>query len=100
MGYNEEVKKGHPRMYQGVMALTDCFDDYTGTTGGFKVCPNSAVFLDEWCKVNRRNDKAFNFYPGKEDPWYKRLQRVPLKKGQLVIFDTGSLHANFCNKSD
>jgi ectoine hydroxylase-related dioxygenase (phytanoyl-CoA dioxygenase family) len=58
------------------------------------------VHLDEWCRVHKNNPGSFNCYPIPNDPWYRRLQHVPLKKGQCVIFDTGSLHANFANRSD
>lgn len=90
--YNEELKAGLPRMYQGLIALRDCFDDpATGTTtGGFRCVPGSAKLLDAWCQANpsARASAAdkWSHYPPKQDPLYCRLQKIPLRAGQCVIW--------------
>lgn len=40
-----------------------------------------------------------SYHPPSNDALCGRLMHVPLKAGQLVIWDSGSLHANFANKS-
>jgi len=91
--YLEETTKLHlPRMYQGLVALTENND----WTGGFRCCPGSSKHLAQWCATHPRDDR-FSKYPQPSDPWYHQLQRVPLKKGQMVIFDAGTLHANYEN---
>lgn len=103
--YNDELKRGLPRMYQGLIALKDCFDDpVTGvTTGGFRAAAGTANVLDQWCAQNpnarRPADEKWSHYPPKSDPLYHRLQKIPLKAGQCVIWDAGCLHANFHNNS-
>lgn len=103
--YADELKRGLPRMYQGLIALKDCFDDpVTGmTTGGFRCVPGSAALLDAWCEANpnARGSAAdkWSHYPPKSDPLYCRMQKIPLRAGQCVIWDAATLHANFSNNS-
>lgn len=100
--YVQQVEdKKMPRMYQGLIALNDCYERYGESTGGFRVCPGSAPHLSVWCKKVPRplNLQKESFHVSKEDAWYKRLQKVPLRQGSVVIWDSGSLHANFANTS-
>ncbi len=75
--------------------------DWRGSTGGFRVCPGSAAALEQWCqRVKRPADlvkDSFHICPS--DVWYKRLQKVPIRRGSLCIWDSGSLHANYENSS-
>ncbi len=95
-----EVQRGLPRMYQGMLALVDCFDSHLGTTGGFRCVPRSAMHLGKWCAANAPQPERHSVYPSKGDPWFDRLQRIPLRCGEACIFDTGTLHANFDNFSN
>ena len=99
--YTAELARGAPRQYQGLVALTECYNDWRGSTGGFRVCPGSAAALEEWCRrVKRPADlQKDSFHIASSDPWYKRLQKVPLRRGSLCIWDSGALHANFENSS-
>ncbi len=99
--YVAELEKGAPPQYQGLLALTECYSDWRGSTGGFRVCPGSAAALSEWCKrVKRPSDlQKDSYHISPTDAWYKRLQKIPIRQGSLCIWDSGALHANFENSS-
>lgn len=91
-----------PRMYQGILAIDDCPEE----VGGFCCVPGSARFLKQWCAAHaaprpRRHDGRLpgNHYPDPESAIAKDMQRFPLRKGCVVIFDSGTCHANFKNTS-
>lgn len=80
-------------MYQGLIALSDCFDDWRGTTGGFRVVPNCPGLLKRWCGEHAEQNTAMaSFHPPRSDPLCDRLMHVPLRAGQMVIWDSAALH--------
>ena len=93
--YVKERAAGRPPMFQGVLALVDCPDD----VGGFCVAAGSSALLPEWCtKVpEQKAARAKHFDLPSNDDWYDSLQHVPLRAGEMVVWDSGSLHANFAN---
>ena len=99
--YTKEViqeKKFSP-FYQGVLALVDCDD----TVGGFSIAPCSARHLPSWITTvpkpaagsQNSTRNHYDFPPN--DPWYKTVQHVPIRKGELVVWDSASLHCNYPN---
>ncbi len=78
-------------MYQGLIALSDCFDDWRGTPGGFRVVPNCAPNLKRWC-LEHVEQPGVSYHPPRTDTMCDRLMHVPLKAGQMVIWDSGALH--------
>jgi hypothetical protein len=77
-------------MYQGVLSLVDSYDHWC-TTGGFSVVPGSANVLPEWTKRfnDPTNGVAVSYHHRKDDPLYNKLQRIPLRKGEICIWDSG-----------
>ena len=99
--YVKELKEGQPRVYQGVLSLVDSYDSWC-TTGGFSIVPGSANMLEEWTKrfPDPTNGLAVSYHHRKDDPFYNKLERIPLRKGEICIWDSGCVHANFQNTSE
>ena len=99
--YVGQLKNGLPPQYQGVLSLTDSYDHWC-TTGGFRIVPGSANILDEWTSrfQDPTNGKGVSYHLTKNDPLYNKLQRIPLRKGEICIWDSGCVHANYCNTSE
>ena len=93
--YVEEISAGRPRMYQGVLALVDCPDE----TGGLCVAPGSCASLSAWCDAVpvSHASRANHYDLPPSDPWASCLQHVPIREGEMAVWDSGSLHANFPN---
>lgn len=87
---------GEPPLFQGVLALADCPEE----VGGFSCVPCSAEFLTTWTSERPcpRMDKASMRVPEK-DPMQNYIQHVPLRKGEMVIWNSKTAHANFPNNS-
>jgi hypothetical protein len=79
-----------PRLYQSFIALVD--SDYS--VGSFACVPGSANELNEW-KI--KNKPIQNKIVPPYDDMQKRIQKIPLRKGCLVVWDRGTAHANFAN---
>lgn len=102
--YVREViqEKKYSPFYQGVLALVDCDD----SIGGFSIAPCSARHLDKWVQSFPAPPKdspaaTRNHYDlPPNDPWHKLVQHVPIRKGELVIWDSGSVHNNYPNSCD
>ena len=97
-----ERPQGLPQRYQGLVALTNC----PVSTGTFAIVPGSAAFLPTWVAEHPRSSKSSSrsskpsrksVRPKKTDPMVAHMQPIPLKKGQLVIFQQEALHANVPN---
>eukprot|EP01114_Cavostelium_apophysatum_P013466 TRINITY_DN3269_c0_g1_i1.p1 TRINITY_DN3269_c0_g1~~TRINITY_DN3269_c0_g1_i1.p1 ORF type:complete len:308 (+),score=55.69 TRINITY_DN3269_c0_g1_i1:521-1444(+) len=85
-------------MYQALVALKDCPEE----VGGFLCVPGSTAFLNTWVREN----EPLHLTPGvsvqvpPHDPMIKYQQRVPLRKGELVIWNSAQAHANFANTTN
>jgi len=88
--YTKEIQQGYPRIYQGVLSLVNSYDHWC-TTGGFSVVPGSANALPEWTKRfnDPTNGLSVSYHHRKDDPFYNKLQRIPLRKGEICIWDSG-----------
>jgi hypothetical protein len=86
-----------PPMYQGVLALVDCDD----ATGGFSIAPGSARYLDVWARgtaaSTAQGARSNHFDTDPSDVWRGLVQHVPIRAGEMVVWDSGSLHANYPN---
>jgi len=95
--YIKEIQKGEPRMYQSLIALVDCHTE----TGGFETVPCCTLYLPTWVE----NHKQSNFSSVKHtqipshDPICKYFQRITIRKGDCVIWDSGQAHTNYPNYS-
>eukprot|EP00039_Didymoeca_costata_P008747 m.115730 g.115730 ORF g.115730 m.115730 type:complete len:373 (+) comp14214_c0_seq8:67-1185(+) len=95
--YQREVDKGRSRMYQGLVALVDSTEE----VGGFCVVPGTSKHLPIWlARMPEPNGsgRLKSFHPT-DSCFRERMQRVPVRKGDLVIWDTGSVHGNYRNTS-
>ena len=93
--YQEARKAGKPPLFQGVLALVDCDD----LTGGFTIAPGSAVHLDKWVAAvpPQKSERENHYDTSPSDPWRPLTQPVPIREGEMVVWDSGSLHANYSN---
>jgi len=83
----------------GVVALVDCPKD----GGGHLTVPGSAAFLDTWAAENeyQKPKRAANsFYvSNKEKLLRKYKQSIPLRKGEIVIWNLKQFHGTTVNVS-
>lgn len=92
--YVEEMKTGHHPMYQGLVALVDCPEE----VGGFLCVPGSTAFLPQWTYEHKPNHlKPLSIQVSPNEVMLEYKQKVPLRKGEMVIWNSGQAHANFAN---
>jgi len=89
--------QGDDELYQGVVALDDCPDE----VGSFMAVPGSHTFMSQWikehpCPYMSRDSMR----PPADDPMQHHRQRVPLRRGEMVIWYTRTAHCNFPNNSN
>lgn len=101
----EELDAGRPPMFQGLIALVDCSED----TGSFLAVPGCTRFFDEgWAKQPQHNhyryaaDLTAGVVNGKAYVPDKSVlrsfaQRLPLRAGDMVVWDSRTAHSNFPN---
>jgi len=102
--YRQEQQKVHNgkeedyvHSFMGVVALVDCPKE----VGGHVTVPGSAPFLDTWSTefLNKKPKKpAFSYYVYKKEEllrMYKQL--IPLRKGEMVVWDMRQFHGTFAN---
>ena len=89
--------------YQGIIALADCPEE----VGGFHCVPGFHNFCEEWTKLNLEHceDSHYSNDPTTvqiptDDELRKYLQKIPIRKGCLLIWDGRLAHANFPNQSE
>ena len=86
-------------LYQGALALSE----QRLIDGTHLTLPGCARFLKKWCQENKANDishSAFKHNISFDDGIIKYMQAIPLRKGEMVIWNFGQLHANTKNMSD
>jgi hypothetical protein len=89
---HEYLRDKKPR-YQALLAL----NENSVETGSFACVPSSANLLKEWVSLYE-NPESRKYVP-LNNPWQKLVQRLPLRKGSMVVWDMGVAHANFSNHS-
>jgi hypothetical protein len=91
------------RKLQGILALVDCRED----DGGFHAVPGFQHFIQTWTKQNQElcletdggGDPTTVQIP-ENDPIRQHIQRMPIRKGSLLIWDSRLPHGNFPNNSN
>ena len=99
--YLEDLEKSESNntgyhMYQGVLHLNGDIG-----AGGFCVVPKCCgKNFKQWIEHigEKRNDRN-SYHPSENDPIYKCLQKVRLRPGCIVIWDSSGCHANYPNSS-
>jgi len=90
------MEEGEPELYQGVVALNDCSDE----VGSFMAVPGSHTFMSQWIKEHPCPYMSRDsLRPPADDPMQLHKQRVPLRRGEMVIWYTRTAHCNFPNNS-
>eukprot|EP01124_Arcella_intermedia_P032330 TRINITY_DN7517_c0_g1_i1.p1 TRINITY_DN7517_c0_g1~~TRINITY_DN7517_c0_g1_i1.p1 ORF type:complete len:397 (+),score=95.28 TRINITY_DN7517_c0_g1_i1:40-1230(+) len=91
------LKKGVPEPFQGLVALVDCPEE----VGGFLAVPGSHLYMYDWISERLAPNLAkTSIRPPPDDPMQRYAQKVPLRKGEMVIWYARTLHSNFANYSD
>lgn len=87
---------GEAEPFQGLVALADCPEE----VGGFMAVPGSHTFMSQWIKERPcpRMSRA-SMRPPPDDPMQSYMQKVPLRKGEMVIWYSRTAHCNFPNNS-
>jgi len=95
--YTEQMdKKECPPELQGLVSFVDSPIE----VGGLRILPGSNKHLKTWCKEHRcLTKKHGGFKVDEKDPLNKYLQKIPLRKGELVIWNVSCLHGTFPNDS-
>jgi len=90
-----DLERGDWPLYQALVALVDCPEE----VGGFQTVPGSAKYLPTWCAEHKPLWKNRSMQIPEDDPIRKYFQHIPLRKGEIVIFDGAQAHCNFANYS-
>ncbi|KAL6078392.1 Sodium channel protein type 8 subunit alpha [Balamuthia mandrillaris] len=85
-----------PPMYQGLIAL----EDGPTEVGCTMVVPGSAAFLPTFVRENAAPHRRWVQINVPEDhPMQRYAQHIPLRKGEMLIWDAGSAHSASANRS-
>uniref|UniRef100_A0A7S3ZEG5 Phytanoyl-CoA dioxygenase n=1 Tax=Lotharella globosa TaxID=91324 RepID=A0A7S3ZEG5_9EUKA len=90
--YFKDLDEGKKRRYQGILAIDNCPE----SVGGFCAVPGSHQAVREW--LQRGNKPYRNKLVPEGDIMHNHVQRFPLRKGDMVIWDFALAHANFENR--
>ncbi|CAF0939791.1 unnamed protein product [Adineta steineri] len=100
---NNPVNNGmRIRKLQGILALADCREE----DGGFHAVPGFQHFIETWTKQNKQicidanqsGDPTTVQIP-QDDPIRQYIQRMPIRKGSLLVWDSRLPHGNYPNNS-
>ncbi|CAF1037290.1 unnamed protein product [Rotaria sordida] len=91
------------RKLQAVLALVDCREQ----DGGFHAVPGFQHYIVTWTKQNEKlclhsnqsRDPTSVQIP-RDDPIREHIQRMPIRKGSLLVWDTRLPHGNYPNNSN
>jgi len=94
--YKAELLKNETHIYQGVLHLNGDI-----SAGGFCIVPKCCgeQFFRWVDTLGAKKHDRHSYYPFETDPIYKKLQKVSLKPGTFVIWDSSCCHANYPNTS-
>jgi hypothetical protein len=91
------------RKLQGILALVDCREE----DGGFHAVPGFQHFIQTWTKQNEQlcldtnqSGDPTTVQISKDDPIREHIQRMPIRKGSLLVWDSRLPHGNFPNNSN
>lgn len=93
------TKQGINPGYQGVVAL----NDHTPGMGCHKTLPGGLPFLEQWTREHGNPllaHKRASHRPRVDDPILQYMQEIPLRRGDLLVWSWGQLHATTHNRSD
>lgn len=80
---------------QGLLALSDSTED----SGGFICVPGSHHIMKQWGENNKSSYSGVEFVAiSPEDPLTKFAQKITLRKGSFLLWDSRTLHANYANR--
>ncbi len=95
----QELKSGRTPGYQAAVAL----NDQPSKSGCHMTLPGCLPFLPDWCRERSLPEalgqKRRSHRPQPEDPILNYMQEIPLRKGQMVIWSWGQLHAAATNET-
>ncbi|ETO32717.1 hypothetical protein RFI_04399, partial [Reticulomyxa filosa] len=96
--YSEMLECGHyVPIYQGAIALS-C---HRLQDGVHLTLPGCTPFLKRWCEMHPcPNSKAFRHNLDLDNPIADFLQPIPLRAGEMVVWDYGQLHGTSANQSN
>ena len=105
----QEMERGYDPGYQGIVAL----NDHNLETGCHRNLPRGIHHMKAWAQEHRYpysdkmkykqyNDGNMKYIqksekPKEDDPICEYMQNVPIRKGDLIIWSWGQLHANSPN---
>ena len=88
---------------QGILALDDCREQ----DGGFHAVPGFQHFIRTWTKENQalcleanRGSDPTAVQTHEDDSIRDHIQRMPIRKGSLLVWDSRLPHGNFPNDSN
>jgi len=94
----EDLKQNlAPQLYQGMVALDNCPEE----VGGFCCVPACTPNMNEWVtdhippKGWSRKVPLKQFHPTASEPILSRMQRLPLRKGHILVWNSLQLHLQF-----
>ncbi len=85
-------------LVQGLIALTTAYKE----DGGFHCVPGSHKFSRQWAAVNRCNTLSTTetMNVPQHDILHNKIQKIPLREGSLVVWNSLLFHGNFPNHSE
>eukprot|EP00761_Pharyngomonas_kirbyi_P000218 gb/GECH01000218.1/.p1 GENE.gb/GECH01000218.1/~~gb/GECH01000218.1/.p1 ORF type:complete len:394 (+),score=114.50 gb/GECH01000218.1/:1-1182(+) len=97
----EEANYGYDMLrVQGILAAKDCGPN----DGGFHCVPGFHHHIRGWAHVNRDrfdpSQQDTTFQVPQNDPIRNHVQRMPIRAGSLLIWNSGLPHGNFPNESE
>jgi ectoine hydroxylase-related dioxygenase (phytanoyl-CoA dioxygenase family) len=87
---------------QGFVALSDSTEE----DGGFLCVPTCHKIIEQWAEANKsigldKKNEGRNFVSVPDrDPLSNQGQKIPVRAGSLVIWDSRLAHCNYPNNSD
>lgn len=91
------------RKLQGIIALDDCREQ----DGGFHAVPGFHHYIKTWTKNNERvcikSNEGFDpttVQIPEDDPIRDHIQRMPIRRGDLLVWDSRLPHGNYPNNSN
>jgi len=77
---------------QGVLALTDS----TKTSGGFHCVPGYHKYFNQWASLHPPENGSIFSVP-MDDPMRDHIQKITVRKGSFIIWDSRMPHGNYPN---
>eukprot|EP00003_Mantamonas_plastica_P032409 TRINITY_DN879_c0_g1_i1.p1 TRINITY_DN879_c0_g1~~TRINITY_DN879_c0_g1_i1.p1 ORF type:complete len:391 (+),score=114.56 TRINITY_DN879_c0_g1_i1:167-1339(+) len=99
--FNDAIEKQDKHVLQGLIAITDAREE----DGGFHTVSGFSSQLEKWTKINDQQFEQEKFNTTfvqvpKDDEMRRHVQRIPLRAGSLLIWDSRQPHSNYANESE